>query len=754
MNFPGFDGSNPKLWKHRCEIYFDYYFVPVQRWVRMVVMHFEGSAQYWVQAMESRVREMNWESLCAALNTRFGRDQHNTLIRQFYHIRQTNSVVDYVEQFDQLMHQLLAHENQLTSAMITTRFIDGLRDDVKSAIIIQRPPDLDTACALAILQEEVLMHMGRRDMRRTDFSNFTQSSVKSAPMSLPLPPAISHKVAGNTEDRRGNVHGTSKSDEGKLTALRAYRRAKGLCFRCGERWGHTHRCSTSVPLHLVEEMWELAIEGEEVVEETEGNTVEPAGENVLAISLDAVSGGEGNKTIRLWASIHCQQVLVLVDSGSSASFLGSHLLGVMPGIQLLTRPVQVKVADGRTLWSRYEVPDCSWLCEGLTFSSNFKILPLGGYDMILGMDWLECHSPMAVHWAQKWLEFEYDQRKVRLQGVLPNTQTCNNITCLQLNSLIRQEGVEQLLELQQMEQTAATEIPEPIKQLLSHYPHLFSKPHGLPPKRTVDHAIDLIPGAPPFRLRPYRYTPQQKDEIEKQIQEMLDSGIVQQSSSPFASPVLLVKKKDGEWRLCVDYRKLNSYTVKNRYPMPIFDEIVDELAGASVFSKLDHRSGYHQIRLREGDEPKTAFQTHHGHFEYRVMPFGLTGAPATFQDFMNQLLAPFLRKWVVVFLDDVLVYSATMEEHVGHLKQVLDLISQQQLYLRESKCVFGQAKLEFLGHIVSAAGITTDPNKIRVIREWPKPACVKDVRSFLGMAGYYRKFVPNFGIISRSLTNL
>jgi hypothetical protein len=448
MNFPGFDGSNPKLWKHRCEIYFDYYFVPVQRWVRMVVMHFEGSAQYWVQAMESRVREMNWESLCAALNTRFGRDQHNTLIRQFYHIRQTNSVVDYVEQFDQLMHQLLAHENQLTSAMITTRFIDGLRDDVKSAIIIQRPPDLDTACALAILQEEVLMHMGRRDMRRTDFSNFTQSSVKSAPMSLPLPPAISHKVAGNTEDRRGNVHGTSKSDEGKLTALRAYRRAKGLCFRCGERWGHTHRCSTSVPLHLVEEMWELAIEGEEVVEETEGNTVEPAGENVLAISLDAVSGGEGNKTIYLWASIHCQQVLVLVDSGSSASFLGSHLLGVMPGIQLLTRPV--KVADGRTLWSRYEVPDCSWLCEGLTFSSNFKILPLGGYDMILGMDWLECHSPMDVHWAQKWLEFEYDQRKVRLQGVLPNTQTCNNITCLQLNSLIRQEGVEQLLELQQM----------------------------------------------------------------------------------------------------------------------------------------------------------------------------------------------------------------------------------------------------------------------------------------------------------------
>jgi hypothetical protein len=161
------------------------------------------------------------------------------------------------------------------------------------------------------------------------------------------------------------------------------------------------------------------------------------------------------------------------------------------------------------------------------------------------MDWLECHSPMAIHWAQKWLEFEYDHRKVRLQGVLPNTQACSNITCLQLDSLIRQEVVERLLELQQVNKTPEIEVLEPIKQLLSHYQHLFSKPQGSPPKRSVDHAIDLIPGAPPFRLRPYRYTPQQKDEIEKQVQEMLNSGIVQPNSSPFVSPVLLVKKKDS-----------------------------------------------------------------------------------------------------------------------------------------------------------------------------------------------------------------
>jgi hypothetical protein len=252
-----------------------------------------------------------------------------------------------------------------------------------------------------------------------------------------------------------------------------------------------------------------------------------------------------------------------------------------------------------------------------------------------------------------------------LQGVLPNTQSCFPLNCLQFDSLVKQDAIEQLLELQVVPLSKPTDMPTVVADLLNQFNHLFDGPKELPPKRWIDHAIPLILRAQSFRLKPYRYTPQQKE-----VKEMLGNGIIQQSTSPFASHVLVVKKKDGEWWLCVDYRRLNAYTVKNMYPMPIFDEIADELSEAVIFSKLDHRAGYHQIRIKEGDEPKTAFQTHSGHFEYRVMPFGLMGAPATFQEFMNHILAPLLRKCVVVFLDYVLVYSPSLELHVQHLKAV------------------------------------------------------------------------------------
>jgi hypothetical protein len=321
--------------------------------------------------------------------------------------------------------------------------------------------------------------------------------------------------------------------------------------------------------------------------------------------------------------------------------------------------------------------------------------------------------------------------------------------------MLRKGSIQQLVQLSPVAPVNQHHaIPEEIQQLVNNNVDLFQEPRELPPQRHADHHIPLLSGAQPVNSKPYRYTPAQKDEIERQVKELLLNGVIQPSASPFSSPVLLVKKKDGSWRMCIDYRRLNSMTIKNKYPLPIVDELLDELKGASWFTKLDLRSGYHQVRVKSEHIQKTTFKTHHGHWEFKVMPFGLTNAPATFQELMNTILAPVLRKYALVFVDDILVYSKTLADHKAHLAEVFGILQHHHLYLKKSKCTFAQQSLEYLGHIISSSGVAIDPAKIQAITEWPTPTNVKQLRGFLGLLEYYRKFIRNYGVISRPLTDL
>lgn len=299
-------------------------------------------------------------------------------------------------------------------------------------------------------------------------------------------------------------------------------------------------------------------------------------------------------------------------------------------------------------------------------------------------------------------------------------------------------------------------LPSFVVNLLQEYDDIFPKeePSGLPPLRGIEHQIDFIPGVTLPNRPAYRANPEETKEIQRQVEDLLSRGRIRESLSPCAVPVIVVPKKTGEWRMCIDCRAINQITVKYRYPIPRLDDMLDELHGAVIFTKIDLKSGYHQIRIREGDEWKTAFKTKSGLYEWLVMPFGLTNAPSTFMRLMNHVLREFIGKFVVVYFDDILIYSKNMNDHMMHLRAVLDTLRNESLYANLKKCTFCMDKVVFLGFVVSGKGIEVDLEKVKAIQEWPTPKSVSEVRSFHGLASFYRRFVRDFSTIAAPLNEL
>jgi transposase InsO family protein len=470
----------------------------------------------------------------------------------------------------------------------------------------------------------------------------------------------------------------------------------------------------------------------------------------------------------------------LVDSGATTEFVDKRFMariGAKP--ELLRRPLSINLADKSVQRTTHVAPALKVQLGSYKDHLRCYQADLGEqWDIILGRSWLKRVDP-AINWKADTVTFTFQGQQHTLRGATEgsNDPTCGGIclSALQFKRFARKRAQAWLLVIRDVPHTLGSAsagapageqrdaaAPVVVDQaaldaLLSQFQDVLGgipSSAPMPPTRAVDHGIDLVPGAEPANKGVIRLTQPELKELARQLKELLEKGYIRPSLSPFGAPVLFAKKHDGTLRLCIDYRRLNAVTVKNKYPLPRIDDLLDQLQGATVFSKIDLQSGYHQVRVKPEDVHKTAFRCRYGHFEWAVMPFGLTNAPATFQSLMNSVIGGYLDKFATVYLDDLLVYSRTPQEHLVHLKLVLQRLREHQLYAKLSKCAFGLGEMPFLGHIISGGGIRMDPAKVDAILKWPTPRSVVQLQSFLGLANYYRRFVKQYSHIAAPLTAL
>nr|GEX46385.1 putative reverse transcriptase domain-containing protein [Tanacetum cinerariifolium] len=442
---------------------------------------------------------------------------------------------------------------------------------------------------------------------------------------------------------------------------------------------------------------------------------------------------------------------VLFDLGSDKSFVNtsfSHLIDINP-VRLNTI-YEVELADGRVASTKIVLKGCTINLVGHLFKIDLMPIELGMFDVIIGMDWL-VEKDAVIVCGKKVVHVPYKNKTLVVEGDR-GASRLKVISCIKARKFIERGS--------QLFMAHATEKEPQEKQIedvpvIREFPKVFPDDLlGLPPPRQVEFQIDLAPGAAPVARTPYRLAPSKMKELAKQLQELSKKGFIRPTSSTWGAPVLFVKKKDGSFRMCIDYRELNKLTFKNRYPLPRIDDLFDQLQGSSVYSKINLRTGYHQLRIREEDIPITAFRTRYGHYEFRVMPFDLTNAPVVFMDLMNRVCKPYLDKFVIVFIDDILIYSKDKEEHEEHLKTICELLKREQLYVKFSKCDFWLESVQFLGHVIDSEGVHVDPANIAAIKNWATPTTPTEVRQFLGLAGYYRRFIEGFSLISKPLTKV
>lgn len=771
----GIRGDQLLDWLVSVEEILEFKGVPEDRKVALVATKFRGhAASWWQQTKSTRTRAnkapiRSWEKLKKKLKDTFLHHNYDrTQYNKFQNLKQgSRSVDEYAEEF-----YLLLTRNEIydTQVQLVSRFIGGLRLQLQNSLSQLDPTTVAEAHRRAASFEQQMKSV-----------SWSSSNQRPRPTDQQYSPLTKEGTVLPKSDPRT----LSKEEE---QGLRKSTRNALRCYTCGEP-GHRQTACPNQPRRGL-----LADERDQEYESNDSGDDNADHESII----HHTKGDEGTSLVlhhvcltpqqkedhwlrtnifRSTCTIRDKICTFIIDSGSCRNVFAESAVKKL-GLSLEAHPTPYSLTwfqDGiaTRVSQRVLVP----FSIGPFYKDRFyfDVAPMDISHLILGKPWE--YDRKIIHDGEKnTYQFYWETHNIVLlpsrdppstppprpskppprstSNHAPPTHTLCSYAAFEQE--LREEGFAlALLPAKIPNSVFVSPPPKELAAVLQEFVDVFPAdlPLGLPPLRDIQHHIDLTPGAVLPNRPHYRMSPQEHEELRRQVEDLLSKGHIRESLSPCAVPALLIPKKDGTWRMCVDSRAINKITIRYRFPIPRLDDLLDQIGKATVFSKIDLKSGYHQIRIRPGDEWKTAFKMREGLFEWLVMPFGLSNAPSTFMRIMNQALRPFIGKFVVVYFDDILSFSSSWESHVSHLRDVLLVLRRETLFAAKQKCEFGTSEVKFLGYVVSDKGLAVDNAKVEAIRSWPRPQSVTEVRSFHGLASFYRRFVQNFSTIVTPITN-
>lgn len=719
---------------------------PIEK-INTCTLYFEHDAALWwryrcAETESGQAALETWEAFKEEFKRQFYPENAKELaMKKLRNLKQTGSIKEYIREYSSLMLET----PQLPEDVKLLYFLDGLQRWAEQELKRRGVQNLTSAIAVAESLVEFSKESSKNDKGKKKFHNDKNGASK---------PYKGEKSAKFTHGWKGKQQQGESSKEPF--------KPKRNCFFCDGP--HFMRdCPNRAKMNAIAASYDALqqqAQGEKaqlgsmhIINAVQAKANNQAAGSVAKAIVD-LKPQPGKALMYVTAKVNGFNTKALLDSGANQNLVSSNVAAQM-GLKLSKETGWMRAVDQPAkplLGIAHGVPIEIGSWRG---SINLNVVELKDYHMVIGLDFMERVLPLSftedgcIQFRSGGMDYRVAVERIPVgTGMLSAMQVSKGIKKGEETYLVayKEEGM--------IPNSLA--VPNEIVSILDEFTDVMPPelPKKLPPRRGVDHAIELEPGAKPPAMVPYRMAPPELDELKKQLKELLDAGYIRPSKAPYGAPVLFQKKHDGSLRMCIDYRALNKVTIKNKYPIPLVDDLFDKLGKAQWFSKLDLRSGYWQVRIAEGDEEKTTCVTRYGSYEFLVMPFGLTNAPATFCTLMNKIFHPYMDKFVVVYLDDIVVYSESLQDHVQHLRLVFQTLRENELYVKPEKCSFAQPEVMFLGHKIAGGQISMDSSKVKAIMDWEPPKTVSGLRSFLGLVNYYRRFIKGYSKRAAPLTDL